>query len=837
MTKSSCWFTAPLLALLCAALFVANVAWRPAEFALLAEVKTDAPAQLELRYTRDYGFRRDESVVLSVPGGSEGVGVRFPIESRSLRNLRLKADGCRVLQVRAAKLKPLGRDARFVTLADFSAADSSTRVAGTAAGDVVLSSDTSSAVTATILSSLRIKSSRIARVIPGLMLIALAGAAVALLRSLANADECMFAQRVAHGISRARAVVIAILIGSYILASVLNLNGSSTALWRKHVDRQEADAGIIAGTPKDVRADEWMLQTPWIFSQAAQTRPFSTTNAAIGCGHTPLVLNLPVRHWSTIFRPQMWPFFIMSVERAFAFYWNFKVFGLLLGAVLFFGVLTGGKTLLDLSGALFLTFSPYVQWWFSTATCMPEMLAMFLLAMWLVTVILRANTRRAAVLAALCLVFAIANFVFCCYPRFQIPLVYLAGSLAAGGFAAGAFTRHFRRRRVWLLASAIAAAGFIILLWWQDVAPVIHATSFLSYPGKVRSTGGDFAWHRLLAPFLEFSMTEQRLPSGFANVCEAAGFIFLAPLLVAVAIRDCVQGRRDPIAVSQLSLLAATLCFMLVGVPAWLAHLSAWEYVYSTRAILLLGVATTILLVRYLSVSPGPTIRMNLRGYGYFAAATLLFILVLRRVNTRLGQFETLPDVAAVALFFCLFGVCVWRRYATSACILLVLPQVYSCALINPISRGLPGLTQSKLLPWIAAAHKRQPEAKWIVLGESGRAQVLPELVKASGAHALDGVHCNPDYSMLAVLDPTAKYADIYNRYALIRFRAADVVAPVVRPGGGLSYDIEMRMQPELLDQLGVGYILEVDTPAETPPVSGFHEQDRRDGIRLLVHD
>src|SRR5437016_14005445 len=115
-----------------------------------------------------------------------------------------------------------------------------------------------------------------------------------------------------------------------------------------------------------------MLQTPWIFSQALRTPAFSPSNPNIGSDVTPLVTNLPVRHWSTLFLPQMWPFFLLSPERAFAFYWNFKTFGLLLGPLLFFGVFTGGRTLIDLAGALLLRFSPFVQWCFSTPACLPE---------------------------------------------------------------------------------------------------------------------------------------------------------------------------------------------------------------------------------------------------------------------------------------------------------------------------------------------------------------------------------------------------------------------------------------------------------------------------------
>jgi hypothetical protein len=331
-------------------------------------------------------------------------------------------------------------------------------------------------------------------------------------------------------------------------------------------------------------------------------------------------------------------------------------------------------------------------------------------------------------------------------------------------------------------------------------------------------------------------MGEQHFPSGFANVCEAAGFLFLAPLLFVVVARDFRRGRRDWLLVTQVALLVATVYFMVIGIPRWFAHVSGWEYVYSTRAILLLGVSTVIVLVRYLSYPAEPT-RATALPIALFAVTTFGLVALLIATNSRLGHFETTPAVVATALFCGLLAVCVWQRHATSLCILLVVPQFYSCALINPMGHGLPGLTQSESLRWLAAAHAKYPVGKWIVLGDSGRSQVLPDFIKATGAHALDGIHCNPDYDMLRVLDPAGKYSDVYNRYALIRFRSADVAEPILRATDGLAYDVEMPMRADLLDRLGVRYILQVDASPGTFSVPGFHSAGEHRGLELFERD
>jgi hypothetical protein len=147
-----------------------------------------------------------------------------------------------------------------------------------------------------------------------------------------------------------------------VIASVANVSGSATPFWRYYSERAAPDAGVLFGTPKEIRSDEWMVQTPWMMSQAARYPPFNAKNPGVGDGAMTLLNNLPVRHWSTFFRPQMWFFFVADFKYAFAFYWNFKWFGLLIGAFLFLRAVCNGQSLVAIFGALLLYFSPFIQW-------------------------------------------------------------------------------------------------------------------------------------------------------------------------------------------------------------------------------------------------------------------------------------------------------------------------------------------------------------------------------------------------------------------------------------------------------------------------------------------
>ena len=405
-----------------------------------------------------------------------------------------------------------------------------------------------------------------------------------------------------------RDIIVASLILIYLGASLLKLNGNSTALWQEFADRQPPTKGLIAGTAKGIRMDEWLVQTPWIWSQTNQDPPFPLMNRNVGNGAAPLLTNLPVAHWTMFFRPQMWGFFALNKERAFAFNWNFKWFGLLLGGFLFLRIIARGNNFLALGGALILLFSSYVQWFFSTPTCMPEMISMVFFGLWALDLLFRTKSRWAIVGAGAILLIAIEQFVFCCYPRFQIPLAYLALALVvAGGF-------HYRRRsdnlrddarpfRICVLMAVLITAAALLWQWHREVAVSIKEIQSLVYPGQVVSNGGSFPWYFFLAPFLEFSMTQDHFPAPFENVCAASGFLFIAPILAAAFIREAWQRRLDAVLLAIILFLAGAIFFMLHGVPQLVAQATGWSYVASDRCVLAVGVASIIGLVRYLALA------------------------------------------------------------------------------------------------------------------------------------------------------------------------------------------------------------------------------------------
>ena len=117
-------------------------------------------------------------------------------------------------------------------------------------------------------------------------------------------------------------------VGLFALCVSLKLNGSSIGVWQKVLNEPGPIRGLMLFKPEEVRADEWSHITPSIIAQARHSPRFAIENESLGAGRSPLLMSVPVAYYTTIFRPQLWGFFFLDLERAFSFYWCFKVFAL-----------------------------------------------------------------------------------------------------------------------------------------------------------------------------------------------------------------------------------------------------------------------------------------------------------------------------------------------------------------------------------------------------------------------------------------------------------------------------------------------------------------------------
>ncbi len=597
-----------------------------------------------------------------------------------------------------------------------------------------------------------------------------------------------------------------------------------------------SEPGLIFGIPQGVRSDEWLVETPFILSQCSQHPAFPLKNESLGAGNTPLLMNLPVRHFSTIFRPQFWGFFTLGTERGFSFYWNVKIFGLILGFFFLLMLITGNNFWLSLFGSGWLYFSSFVQWWFSTS--MPDIVANFSIMFISLAYIFLSKKKSSVLIGSVLLTWSFINFVLFFYPPFQIPLVYLLLFLFAGYLIMNLKLADFRNNLGFRIVGFFGAGVIslvVLYLFYLDAKATIAIVMNTAYPGRRVTVGGDMTLAYYFSGFYDvFLLNHSIFPPVWGNICEASNFVLLFPVVLLGVMVGLVARRKglktDILLLSSLSYLVFLTIWMFFKLPVFFAKATLLNFVQTNRAFLGLGVGSIIASVHFLSNSE-PTFKD--KHYNYLVL--LLIFIAMFYYGTLLrnatGGFFGYRHVILISSFITLISYLLlnkkWKAFSVLVFLFVFIPTFS----VNPVSIGLGpiyGKEVSKLVHNIA---KEDPKAEWVTFGNNALANFL----KASGANVFNGVKYAPDLQSLKILDPGLKHKSIYNRYAHIEFQE-----PYPKSGKEIKFILSqndayiVRIDPcsKKLKQLGIKYlafaykpndrILSCMEPVTNKPVSGI---------------
>lgn len=124
----------------------------------------------------------------------------------------------------------------------------------------------------------------------------------------------------------------------FLILCIGKIHGSSIGLYEATANPGLKDKNLLFGFPRQIRSDEWVVNSPLQYAQKATN--FASINPNIGNGQDmAIVLDMPVGDWSVIFKPQNIAFLFLPFSIAFSFHWWFMLLALLIGAYLLFRTL------------------------------------------------------------------------------------------------------------------------------------------------------------------------------------------------------------------------------------------------------------------------------------------------------------------------------------------------------------------------------------------------------------------------------------------------------------------------------------------------------------------
>ena len=545
----------------------------------------------------------------------------------------------------------------------------------------------------------------------------------------------------------------------FLVLVALGITGSSTGSWWADFG-SGPDPALLAGTPRPIRSDEWLVQSSWVISQVQQGFPL--LNGTFPGGMDATVQNdLPVWDWSTLFRPHLIGFLFLPLDQGMAVRWWLPGLSLIAAAYVLLVTLMPRRPFSAAALALVFFLSPLIQWWFLPTTIWPPTWAFLAMAAvvwslrdprWWVRLCFAAATGYLAVTMALGI-----------YAPFIVPAV-----LVFGFFFLAVFCQQARSDRLGLrtavarlipLVVAGALAGLVLVLWVVTRSATITALLGTVYPGQRLESTGQLTFDGLIA--LLAGPFDQSLIAGAGgllgpNSSEAAtpllfGSFLLIPLLY-FTIRDWRAARY--VHWTMIACIAATaLVIAFLVIPGWdaLAHLILIDRTIVTRirmALAILSLLSAALLIRRLDRDDGKLPwTISLLTAAVAAGSLVLVWLNLRAssdpglVNSTWWKVTTVLFVAAV-LFLT-------RRWLAPGVACLLVVALVVGGTVNPWYRGVFDLNDTTIGAQVREINAAEP-GTWIGMGGFAPTALLVQ----SGVQAYNGVQTYPPEPMWQQIDP-----------------------------------------------------------------------------------
>jgi hypothetical protein len=562
-----------------------------------------------------------------------------------------------------------------------------------------------------------------------------------------------------------------LLIGLYFFLSLLKIHTSSIGNWEIALGQEEAES-VIAGKPRNIRVDEWMVSTPAIIGQYYAGMPLS--NPADGDGNAPVVYGLPVKDMTSILRPAQWSYFLLDAERAFAFSWNFNIFFFLISMFLVFMLLTKNNFWVSVTGALFIFLSSAVQWWsYIIGSEMMYLNGVLISFIYL----LYGKKISSLVISGVIFLLSVSGIFFNLYPPFQIPLIYLYLLVFVGFFVQ---RKNFIAIREKLFVKSIVFAGVLLLFGmfvyhYYTIAKETYSLVLnTAYPGKRFSTGGGLIRGKLFSDFFGIYMSDTNLPSQWVNICEESNFIMFFPVIFYVIILRYIKFKTvDPLLLSLSIFVLIGLFFVLAGFPVFLSKASLLSMSPSYRALPVLGAGNAVLLFYYLgNKETGAGEKFTWMEFGILAVAVFMFIsTICSNITSATANFFSSQQVIIVTLLMAAAYLLIRYksfRFITPITCLFLLALNISNAAVHPLSSGLSSLLENPLVEKSKEIYEKDPQARWVVFGsQPTQGSNWANIIKTSGINVLNGVKWVPALKDMAAIDSTVD-PSIYNRYAHI---------------------------------------------------------------------
>lgn len=592
----------------------------------------------------------------------------------------------------------------------------------------------------------------------------------------------------------------------FVLCVALGITGSSIGQWCYLSGVKDTD--ILAGVSRMIRSDEWAVSIPMNISQFFHNDGFDYFSNSINGTLTDFFIGYrqPVYSVFIIFKPFLLGYLFLPAANAMAFFWAGKLIVLLLVTFEFGMIITKGNKRMSIITALLISFSPIVQWWFSTTiadTIIYTLLAVILFKKYLET---QNTVKRIPYVAGIIL--CAGCFIMTLYPAWLVPFFYIIVAMIIWLIWENHGKAKMKLTDWGIIALFGAVLAAMIYVIFSKSADAVAITSETVYPGNRLTTGGGavsslFGYVTNLWGALIESLNK-------TNVCEQAAFITFFPVSYIAAgvalIRDKI---KDKFLICMIAVSIFLGCFCIFTWPEWLAKITFMTNSTSGRTLIAFGFVNVLILIRSISIlkkSVGTAISF-LIALGAGVMTTVIAIMSEGGFTDSLDSWKRLALTFACIIvitvgFYLILRIKegliqkIFYRY-------IVIIVLVSGAIVNPIRMGIDSVYGLTIVEEVRDICEEDEDSLWAMVNTPFPYNNVPLL---AGAKTINATNVYPNLELWETLDTTKGNADIYNRYAhvMIYIQAEGDTKFKLENADAFSIDVTV----EMLKEVGVKYLL-----------------------------
>ncbi len=481
---------------------------------------------------------------------------------------------------------------------------------------------------------------------------------------------------------------------------------------------------------------------------------------------------VPIAQPAAVARPATWGFFLFPLRQALSWHWQFAFFACLLFLWKALGQINPQHQGFNLLLALTFCIQPYAAaWslWPLYATFFP--LALFVCAIFL----LQTDQKYKGILLGGALGLLLAGWVLVLYPPWQITVGTLMAILTLGWALDHRSKIQFGTPQWIGIGPALLVAGALLGSWWQDSSEAIALMRATVYPGERTALhGGEInaPWWTLRS-YLNIEALNIGTGPGVNQSEVSSYFLYPLPILLLglwYSRRSCLYHWTMR---ACMGFILFCLVFRFIGIPLWLAKLSLWSNVTSTRLDLSFALACTVVMgLVYAnlrrSASSVQTSISNWIAVGTAGASSGLVALEFFLLPPGVLLNNSIPLQIGMMLAMGCGAWWMMRGQMRASALMIMLLSATATLAFNPISRAPSTVHLSAPSAALATSSEQPPEfLRTLAISDSATPSMM---LAAAGVPTVGGVLYYPHHAFWEKIHLTEQDWAVVNRYQHLTF-------------------------------------------------------------------